>query len=84
MIFGKLDGPIYKRLNEADDTRESSNEAMYLERQKKVIQQILKDKHPLPDVVCLQEFWIQGEGIYLRDGESIVSSFITLAVKAAK
>jgi len=57
--------PIFKRLDN-NGTRESSFEDKYLSRHTRIIDQLVgerldgKDKQALPDVLCVQEFWVQG------------------------
>jgi len=52
--------PIHKRIDK-DGTRESAHESLYLARQHEVIEHLLRDKNPHPDVICLQEFWVKGQ-----------------------
>lgn len=61
--------PIFKRLD-SNGTRESSFEDKYLARHTQIIDNLVgetvgkwkggKDAHVLPDVLCVQEFWVQG------------------------
>jgi len=63
-----IHAPIYKRL--MDGTREADHESLYVPRNTRIIQMLLRNA---PSVVCMQEFWVANDqlvALYKRKMEA--------------